>query len=954
MTVELRLLGQVELLVDGSRVDLGHARRRCVLAALLADANEVVTTDQVVDRVWGEQPPHRARQLVSNYLSHLRQALVAADIAGAVTIERRGGGYVLLTDADQVDVHRFRGLVAQARTTAEASRALDLLGQARALWRGGALADLDTPWAVAVREGLELERFAADAERLDLALRLGRHAEVLPELTLRATTHPLDERVAAQLMLASYRGGRQAEALALYQDVRTRLADELGADPGPELRQLHHRILTADPTLSSATVGATAGSCCPVPRQLPAPPRPFAGRAAELVHLDELSTDKPGEHPSARAGATPRSRTATAGEVVIAAIGGVGGVGKTWLALHWAHRNAHRFPDGQLFVDLRGFSPGNRPLHPVAAVRGFLDAFGVEPDGIPTDLEAQAALYRSVIAGKRVLVVLDNAATTDQVLPLLPGTPTCTVLVTGRTTLSSLIDRYGARHLSLGVLTRDEARTLLARRLGEQRVDAEPGAIGELVELCGYHPLALAIAARHAVTRSRVPLAALAAELRDLGLEAFDHETDPTASLPAVLSWSLRHLTDVQRAVFALLGIAPGPDFDLPAAASLTALPEARTRKVVRALENHSLLDQHPHGRYRMHDVVRAYAATTALSSLSEPVRRAALERVVDFYRHTAHTAENLLNPHRRPIRLDPPAHRTHPHPLPDQPAAMAWLDTHHPHLLAAQHTASAHHRHEAVWHLAWTLTTFHQWRGHHPDALAVWRAAADAATHLPDPAAPVVAHRLLGHTYAESGWHEQAVEHLHHALASAERHHDLAEQAHTHHELARAWEFQEDDRKALEHTHHALRLYRTLGHPVGEARELNTAGWYTARLGDYDTARDHCRAALVLCRLHHHRDGEAATQDSLGYIAHRTGQHRQAVRHYRQALDLYRALGNNAEAARTLDNLGHPHVALGQRARARAAWRQAQELYRQQGRNADAQCVQGRLDSLGESAGPT
>jgi tetratricopeptide (TPR) repeat protein len=674
------------------------------------------------------------------------------------------------------------------------------------------------------------------------------------------------------------------------------------------------------------------------PRQLPGAPATFVGREEYLGALDQALTSVDG-NPSAGAA------------VVISALGGAGGIGKTWLALHWAHRHTDLFPDGQLFVDLRGFSPDSRPLDPAVAVRGFLDALGVDPGRLPVDLDAQAALYRSLVSGKRMLIVLDNAATADQVVPLLPGSPTCTVLVTGRTRLASLIDRHGARHVQMDILSREEARALLIERLGDRRVAAEPQATDELIELCGRYPLALSITARHVSLRPRIPLAEFADELRDLGLDVLDDD-DLTASLPAVLSWSLRGLTTGQRSVFALLGIAPGPDIDLPAAVSLTGLSLTEARKALHVLEGHSLVDRHPHGRYRMHDLIRAYAVTTAHDHLQEPARRAALERVVDFYLHTANTADRLLDPNRALVRLGPPAPGVHPDPLPDLPGALAWLAAHHLHLLAAQRISADHHRHRTVWHLAWSLGTFHRRQGHHHDGLAVWQAAADAAGHLPDPAARILAYRSLGRAHSELGRYEQAIGHLHQALALAQQHRDPTQQAHTHQALTRAWELRGDDLRALEHARHALDLYRALDQSVWEADALNDVGWYSARLGDYDTARGHCQAALLLHRQHRNPDGEAATLDSLGYIDHHTGQHHQAIRHYHQAVALYRTLGDTTGAADTLDKLGHPHIALGQHDEARAAWQQALEMYREQDRAADAERVQRQLDNVDKTAG--
>ncbi|WNV86690.1 tetratricopeptide repeat protein [Umezawaea sp. Da 62-37] len=682
-----------------------------------------------------------------------------------------------------------------------------------------------------------------------------------------------------------------------------------------------------------------------VPRQLPAAPVVFAGRVAESAELDRVLTAVPGSRDAIAAGTVPVD-PAVGTAVMISAIGGTGGVGKTWLALAWAHRNLHRFPDGQLFVDLRGFSPTGRPVEPGDAVRGFLDALGVDPGGLPPELATQTALYRSLVAGRRMLIVLDNAATADQVVPLLPGSPTCTVLVTGRTTLPSLIDRHGARHLQLDVLTHDEARVLLAARLGDERVAAEPGATAELIGLCGRHPLALTITARHAATRPTIPLVEFATELRDLGLEMLDHD-DPDASLPTVLSWSLRHLTEPQRRVFALLGITPGPDTDLSAVTSLTGLPPPQTRKILRVLEEHSLLDRHPHGRYAMHDLVRAYAVAYAHDTLPEPARTAALERVTDFYLHTASAADRLLDPHGTPTPLDPSAPGTRPHPLSDHAAALAWFDTHHSHLLAVQRTAALHHRHQIVWNLARTLGTLHWRRGHRHDDLAVWQAATDAADHLPSPATRSYAHQRLGHAHAVLGGHEQAITHLRQALALAELHQDLERQAHIHHTFAQVWELRGDNGQALVHAHHALDLFRVLGQPGRVAITLNQVGWFAACLGDYDTARTHCQAALSLHRSHHNLNGQAATLDSLAFVEHHTGHHLQAVDHYRQALTLFRTLGHTAAAADVLDSLGRPHAALGHHAQTGEVWREALELYRQLGRTTDADRVQRQLDDL-------
>lgn len=689
-----------------------------------------------------------------------------------------------------------------------------------------------------------------------------------------------------------------------------------------------------------------------LPRQLPAAPGLFTGRATELAELDRALTaaTPDGQDLAVRTPAAADLPAALA-TVMIYAVAGAGGIGKTWLVLAWAHRYLDRFPDGQLFVDLQGFSPAGEPTHAGAAIRGFLDALGVEPGHVPATLDAQAGLYRSLVAGRRMLIVLDNAATADQVTPLLPGSPTCTVLITGRTRFASLIDRHSVRHLPLGALARTEARALLAGRIGADRAAAEPEAVDELVDLCRGYPLALSITARTAATRADIPLAEVATELRELRLEMLDHDTDPAASLPAVLSWSLRWLTDTQRTVFGLLGIAPGSDITLSAAISLTGLSPARARKALSALEEASLVDRRPGGRYAMHDLVCDYAVTIACGQ-PDDVRETALVRVMDFYLHTAVAAVHLLDPHHQLASLAPPVTGVHLLSLSEPAAAMTWLEAEHANLLATQRTAVALGHHSIVWHPAWTLDSFHLRRGHRRDAVVSWRAALVAAAHLPDAVSLSRAHRLLGYACSRLGLHEEAIGHLDRALALAVRRDDAAEQAHAHRAIASACGRRGDARGALDHARQALALCRTLGHPLWEAFALNQVGWHAARLGDFDTAHDHCLAAIALHRHHHYIAGEADTLDSLGLITHRVGDHRQAIDYYHQALTLLRTLRLNYRVADTLDRIGHPHAALGQHEQARGVWREALELYHEQGREIDVERLKQQLQNLDNHTG--
>ncbi|MEV0678989.1 BTAD domain-containing putative transcriptional regulator [Actinosynnema sp. NPDC050436] len=901
--MEFFLLGEVAARSSGGPVDLGPAMQRCVLAALAVDAGRVVPVGRVVERVWGVDAPAHARSTLSTYTSRLRAALPDARIVW------RSGGYLLDVPPEDVDLHRFRAL----------RRAGDVV-TALGLWRGEPLTGLDSDWARAERELLRQERLSAELDLVDDRLRQGRGEGMVADLAGLVAAHPLDERLAGQYLLALHRAGRSADALEHFHRVRTHLRDHLGADPGEPLRSLHSRILNADPGLVPTAPVEPAPAAPPraAPRQLPAAPGPFVGRPDELARLDEVD-----------------------GTAVISSIAGVGGIGKTWLALHWAHRNAHRFPDGQLFVDLRGFGPEADRVDPSAAVRGFLEALGVDRDRVPVEPHAQTALFRTTVADRRVLLVVDNAADTGQVVPLLPGTRSCAVLVTSRNRLPGLVTRHGARPVPLDVLTEAESRALLVGRLGADRVAAEPEAVTELVARCGGFPLALGIIAGRAGSSPGASLASAAAELRDLGLAALD-DGDPAASLPDVLRWSYLALPAEQAAVFALLGIAPGPTTDLRAATSLAGLPAGRVAAALRGLHHASLVDVDGAGRYRMHDMVREYAAQRAHEHLSADERGAALRRAVDFYLHTAHAGDVLLDPHRTPVRLEPAAPGVTPVPWADESAALAWFEAEHACLLAAQQVAADHGRHPAVWHLAWALSTFHKRTGRSADQLAAWQATLTAAEHLPDPTARIQAHRQLGREFSVTARHDDALHHLHAALELADR--DPAQQAVTHWALAWAWEMRGGDHQALDHAGRALALHERMEDPIGLAIALNQVGWYEAKTGAPDRAREHCEAALALHRKHNNRDGEANTLDSLGFIHHHTGHHEEAATHYGEAINLYRELGDTYETASTLNRLAQTHLARGRPAEARAAWHEALTLYQSQHRTADADAVRRHL----------
>ncbi|MFE6398215.1 AfsR/SARP family transcriptional regulator [Streptomyces alboflavus] len=924
-TARFVVLGDIEVTEDDQPLSIGHMRQRGVLAVLLADANRTVSVDQLADRIWGDRPPRRLQSTLYSYLSRLRRALTRLEKTG-VRIDKEPGGYRLTVDPAAVDLHRFRDLVARARATEDREQAVDLLARALGQWQGEAFAGLDTPWFNALRDTLARERLAAELDHNDLALQQGRHGELLAELTARAEAHPLDERLAGQLMLALHGAGRAADALGHYQRVREQLADELGVDPGTPLRELHQRILTDDPELGlPRPPGGAASPTVPVPRQLPLSPGVFTGRGDELDQL-----------------------TKALGEtVVISAIGGSGGVGKTWLAVRWAHENTPRFPDGQLYVNLRGFDPTAEPMPVTTAVRAFLDALGVDPDGIPPHLDGQTALYRSLVAERRMLVVLDNARDADQVRPLLPGSPACTVLITSRSRLTALVATHGARPLALDVLDRAAAHQLLTSHLGMPRVAAEPEAVSALLDHCAGLPLALGIVAARAATHPDFPLATLAAELSEATdrLDAL-YAGDLTANLRTVFAASHHALTPQAATLFVLLGLAPGPDISLAAAASLAAVPVPHARTLLAELEGAHLVRQDRPGRYHVHDLIRLYASEVAHQQLGEDVEPA-LDRFVDFHLHTAYAANRLLDGPHTPFMVQPeaPPPGCAPQTPADFAAALQWFDDEHACLLAVQSLALATGRLRQVWQLAWTLISYHQGGYHLTEYLAVWRTALTAAEqHGETPAPQALAHWRYGHARSLTGDHPEALDHLGRALVLAERAHDIAGQAHICRTLGRVWEQSGDDERALEHALRALALYERLDNPFWQANQHNAVGWMHAKIARYAEARTHCEQALRLYQEHASPADAASTLDSLGYIAHHCGQLPEALGYFEQALPLFRERSDSSNEADTLANLAETHHALGHATAAREAWQQALTLYESQNRRTQAERVRNRL----------
>jgi DNA-binding SARP family transcriptional activator len=940
--VQVRLLGPVDVTADGAVRAVPGLRRKALLAVLGLQAGDIVSIDRLVDVVWGEQAPATAVNTLQSHVSYLRRVLGFRS-----AIVAQPPGYRLDLPNDATDVEVAERLLRQARQSGgRAEEVAAHLRAALALWRGRPLLDVaGQSWLDEQAVRLDQLHSQVTQALIDARLALGEHADLVPQLERLAQERPFDEQGHAQLMLALYRAGRQADALAVYQRLRRTLGDELGMDPSPALRDLNAAILRQEASLDlpapPVTLRAEAGPGT-VPAQLPPAISAFAGRGVQLARLDAVL--------SAGDGMEPPSRPA----VLIAAVSGTPGVGKTALAVHWAHRIAHRYPDGQLYVNLRGFDAAGSVLDPAEALRGFLYAFEVPAERIPDGLDAQVGLYRSLLAGKRVLVVLDNARDAEQVRPLLPGSPGCLVVVTSRNQLTPLVATEGAVPLSLDVLPAAEARDLLTRRLGWRRVANEPAAVDEIIARCTRLPLALAIVAARAATRPGLTLALLAAELRGTArlLDALDGG-DPATNVRVAFSWSYHGVSPPAARVFRLLGLHPGPDASAAAAASLAGLPLAQARTHLAELARVHLLTEHRPGAYSLHDLLRVYAAELAGEVDSDAARRAAVVRLLDHYLHSAHAADRQLFPHRDDIALPPAAPGVAAERPDGTDAALAWFAASYPALVAAIRQAAAAGLHGHTWRLAWCLATFLSWQGHWPELAEAHRHALTAAQHLADPAAEGYALRCLGIAYSEFGRLDDAIAYTLRALDLARRMGDPAREAQGHLNLARFTEHQGRFDEALGHSRQALDLYRVADDRPGVARALNNVGWGHALLGEYPQALSHCEQALVLQRELGDREGEATTWDSFGYVHRHRGEHERAIACYRRALELYREIGDRTREAETLAFLGDTSAAAGDLDGGRQSWRQALAIFEELGRP-EAERVRAKLGPTEPDPEPT
>src|ERR1700761_6633479 len=898
-------------------------RQQAVLGMLAMRANRVVSRDELVDAVWGQQAPASAEGGVHTYVAGLRRVLEPGRSrrGPSQVLASAAGGYVLRLDTSQVDAIVFeRGLAAG-------------VGE----WHGSALAGVPGPFAGAERVRLAELRSAASEERAEVLLDLGRHEQAVPELASLVAEHPLRERMRGLLMIALYRCGRQAEALQAFHDTRQVLADELGIDPGPELSRIHQQILSLDPTLEAPGRTAPAAPATPppppppagapapsdpVPAQLPLEAPGFSGRHAELERMLALIGAGSDQDPAGPDGAPNRDT------VQIIAITGTAGVGKTSLANRFARQVAKRFPDGQLYVNLRGFDPSGSALAPESALRFFLDSLGVQPQRMPVDADGRAGLFRSMLDGKRVLIVLDNARAPDQVRPLLPGSPGSLVVVTSRSQLTGLVVAEGATPLSLDVLTEEEAHELLGRRLGPDVVGAGPAAAAELISLCARLPLALGVAAGRAATRPGFSLTALAAELRDTRnrLEVLD-AGDAATDVRAVLSWSYEQLSPTAARMFRLLGLHPGPDVSLAAAASLAGVSRSEANSALRELTRVHAVAEHVPGRFAFHDLLRAYAVDQAETMDSPAHGAAAIRRSMDFYLHTAHAGALQSNSLRKALDLDPLAPGAVPEEFSGRNQALAWFEGENPVLVSLLNQAIASGDDQYAWQVTWTLAPFYYRRGRWPECITIQRQALQAAQRLADPVGLGHAHYELGRGLILTGDFAQAESHLSTALDIFGQLGDRANEMTVHQGFGALFEHQGRYAQALVHAREAMRVVEEIGPESTLAGLENSVGWLYAHLGQCEKALVYCQRSLEFQREIGYRGGEADTLDSLGYTYSRMGHHQQAADCYQQATEIYREIGDRYHEAGSYLGLGDAQREAIGPAAARQSWQQALDI---------------------------
>ncbi len=910
--MRFQVLGPLKAEIDGTDVPIAGVRSRALLATLLLNAGATVSCRELIASLWGLDAPPTALSSLRNLVGRLRETL--GDSA-ARRLRTVGPGYLIEVNRDELDLLEFAELCAKGRAAHEQGQwpaCADTLRNALGLWTGEPFDGITGSVQIAdACHRLEEQRLQALRWCIDAELELGRHEDAIAELRSLTGLHPLDEHFHGQLMTALYRSGRQADALAVYRNVRELISDELGVEPGPALRRLHQRILTADPALAPPGAGGPrrGRDAEPTrPRQLPAAVGHFVGREAELKAL--------------------RESAARGGAVVISAISGTAGVGKTALAVRFAHEVAHCYPDGQLYANLRGFDPSSAPSDLLAVARGFLEALGVAPAGIPSDADAVLALYRSKLANTRTLILLDNARDTGQVRPLMPGADGCLVLVTSRNMLTGLVALDGATPLTVDLFTAQEAGELLTRRLGAERTADEPDAAAHLARLCARLPLALNIAAARAAAHPGTSLRSVADQLGDTQrrLDVLSAE-EGAADVRAVFSWSYQTLDELAALLFRLLGLHPGPDISAAAAASLSGLPPDEARTALHALVRAHLIAEPVPGRYALHDLLRAYAVELVTAHATEEQRHQAKGRMFDHYLHSAYEARLALNMGSQLITLEAPLPGTTPEKFADRTQARAWFRAEHSVLIAICALAAEGGFDIHAWQLPWAIASYLDGGGYWSEIAATNSAALAVAERTGDLAGIAHAHRNLGYARVRRTDYPAALAHFGTALALFEQLAERGFQASVLEVIAWTLRYQNRATEALAHDERALEIHKALGADAHPWMPI-ALGWDHTMLGNHEAALAHFRRGLAISRDVGNLYSAAAALHGTGSARLHLGDYAATIADTLEEIALRREIGDYYYEAEALQLLGDAYLASGDAAAARTVWEQAVVIY--------------------------
>ena len=933
-----RILGPLEVRTGQGWAKIGAAKQRSVLATLLLRPGQPVPTEVLIDEVWPGKPPAKAANLVSVYVHHLRRRIGDAD--GKVLITR-APGYQVVLGPGELDADQFAGLVTEGRralASGAPDRAVDLLTEALELWRGPALADvLATSLVAAEADRLGQSRIEALELRAEASLACGRFAEVLPEVRRLLADHPLQEKLWALQIRALYGAGRQAEALEVYEQARNKIADELGVDPGAELRQLYHQILNAEDVQAVIPAARAELAPGPVPAQLPADIRDFTGRSGQVEQLHELLAGADGED--------------SPGAVRVVLVVGSGGLGKTALAVHAAHLLASRFPDGQLYANLLG---ATQPVAAAEVLARFLRDLGMEGHRIPLGEEERAAHFRTRLAGKQVLIVLDDARDAAQVQPLLPGSASCAVLVTARGTLPELV---GSEVIDLDVLPRPEARALFGVVAGEERVAAEPAATEAVLKACAGLPLAIRIAGARLARRGGGTVRALAERLSD-ERRRLDEFRMGNLAVRACFEVSFTSLPgpvtpgglDPARA-FRLLGLWTGPSIGLPAAAGLLGEPELATADALYMLVDAHLLESPAPEQYRFHDLLRVYAADRALTEEAEADRREAITRALAWYLYSAEAAARMISRQRRQVPLGPVPAGLHPLAFATLEEALTWCDHERLELMAATQLAAASGLHELAWKLPAAAMVFYSRRSHWADWVAAHQIGLASARTVGDRLAEAWMLNNLGMAYGVQRM-EESVTYLEQALDLSRELGNGPAEAQAATNVANTYFRLGNYAEARIAAERSIDIERKVGNRFGEGIGLGILGCACRELGEFGAAIEFLQQALAISRELGERDFEAETLTDLGGAYLGLGQLAYATNCLEDSLAIRESIGDRHGQAATLQRLGQANWRAGNVGKARAQLAEAIALYDDLRDHAQAADVRAVLAAMTGSTG--